>query len=165
MLDHLKLFVPISLLSVLVAACGSATTTLPKASTPLTNGPHSSTTFVPALITHNPKVVVTPSTNLVDGQSVEVSVSGFGVGGKFFLSECSNAKDANSAGCGLQLAAQPMGVTNSSGQGNVIFRVSSVASGRPYSNSQLSLCTTKCVLVVTLGINFGYAYAPLTFGK
>lgn len=163
MLGHLKLIVPISLLSALLAACGSSNTALPGASTPPTGD--SSTTFVPALTTHNPKVVITPSTNLVNGQSVEVTVSGFGVGGKFFLSECANAKDANSAGCGLQLAAQPIGVTNSSGQGNVVFSVSSVASGRPYNQSQLSLCTTKCVLVATVGINLGYAYAPLTFRK
>lgn len=165
MFTNLKLIVPISLLSVLVGACGSTNSTLPKSSTPFANGTDSATTFVPALTTHNPKLTIVPSTNLVNGQSVEVTVSGFGVGGKFYLSECASAKAANSAGCGLQLAAQPMGVTNSSGQGNMTFTVSTVASAHPYSQSQLSVCTTKCVLVATLGINFGYAYTPLSFKK
>lgn len=43
--------------------------------------------LVPALATHNPAVSVRPSTGLVDGQQVTVTVRGFGQSGKFFLSE------------------------------------------------------------------------------
>jgi len=41
-----------------------------------------------ALTVDHPTVTISPSTNLRDGQTVEVRVTGFGVGVKVFLSEC-----------------------------------------------------------------------------
>ena len=127
--------------------------------------PTTTSTVVPALQTHNPKVAVTPSTNLTNGEMVEVEVTGFGVGGKFFLSECASAADANDEGCGPQLAAQPFGVTNNSGAGSYGFTVTSMAPTSPYNTSSTLPCTDQCVIVATVGIDYGYAYAPVTFAS
>lgn len=84
-------------------------------------GSATTSTLVPALQTHNPNVVVDPANNLTSGEMVEVSVTGFGAEGKFFLSECASAADANDERCGQQLAAQPFGVTDNSGAGSLGF--------------------------------------------
>ncbi len=136
-----------------------SSSTTPTTSVP----PVSESSIVPALQTHNPKVVVTPSTNLVDGEKVKVTITGFGIGGKFFLSECASAADANSAGCGEQLAAQPFVITDNSGDGSEAFSVSAVAETKPYNTTSTQTCTDQCVLLVTAGIGYGYAFAPLSF--
>lgn len=93
-------------------------------------------------------------------------MSGFGKGEKFFVSECAASVDANAAGCGLQLAAQPFGLTNSSGQGSLTFRVSSTAATKPYNTITTRTCsTTGCVLVATAGIGSGYGAVPLSFAN
>jgi hypothetical protein len=94
---------------------------------------------------------------------VQVHVTGFGVGGKVFLSECAAASDANEAGCGQQLAAQPFILTDQSRNGSGRFGVVASASAKSYDMSQLLPCTTKCVLVATSGIAGDFAYAPLAF--
>ncbi len=121
------------------------------------------TSVVPALQSHNPKVVVTPSSGLANGEKVKVTVTGFGKGGKFFLSECASKADVSSGGCGSQMAAQPMGVTDNSGGGTLVFTVTSSAAVAPPVSHQTQSCTDQCVLVATEGVHFGYAYAPLTF--
>lgn len=123
------------------------------------------TTLVPALQTHHPTVTVTPSVHLADEQRVQVTVSGFGQGGKFWISECADAADANPAGCGDQLAAQPFGVTDDSGTGSFHFTVTTTAATKPYNSTALQPCTDQCVLVATVGIGGGYAYAPLIFAS
>lgn len=121
------------------------------------------TTPVPALQVHTPKVLVTPSTNLTNGEMVEVSVTGFGKGGKFFLSECASAADANPLGCGPQLAAQPSGTTDTSGTGSYGFTVSSTAPNNPYDTSSTLPCTDQCVIVATLGGH--YADSSIAFSN
>lgn len=148
-------------LTTLVTGCGSVSNPLPQSSS--TQPQKVVTTLVPALQTHDPKVFVTPSVNLRQGQLIRVSVTGFGVGGKFFLSECASSTDANSVGCGHQLAAQPFGVTNSSGAGTFIFTVTNSASTAPYSNGDIRGCVNQCVLVATVGSGGGFAYATLHF--
>jgi len=91
-----------------------------------------------------------------------VSVTGFDSGGKFFISECASASDANSAGCGRQLAAQPFGVANNIGSGSYTFTVSTSAGIKPYNKAR-SLCADQCVIVATVGIGYGFAYAPIEF--
>ena len=147
-----------------MTACGSVSSQPTSTTTPLTSlPPVSESSVVPALQTHNPKVVVRPSTNLVDGEKVKVTVTGFGEGGKLFLSECASIADANSAGCGEQLAGQPFIVTDDSGHGTETFSVSTVAGTKPYNTTSTEACTDQCVLLVTTGIDHGYAYAPLSF--
>ena len=110
----------------------------------------------------DPKVTVTPSHDLRNGQQVTVSVTGFGSGGKFFISECASVSDANSTGCGHQLAAQPFGVTDDNGSGSYTFTVSTEAGVKPYNKARAQ-CTNQCVILATVGIGYGFAYAPIEF--
>jgi hypothetical protein len=119
--------------------------------------------LVPALQTNNPKVAVTPSSNLVDSQHVQVAVSGFGQEGKFFLSECASSADANDAGCGKGLPMQPFGVTDNSGDGSITFQAHASAAVLHDDLTHIQPCTDQCVLVATVGIGFGYAYTSLSF--
>ena len=119
--------------------------------------------LVPALQTHNPMVTVTPATNLVDGEQITVRVSGFDLGGKFFVSECADTSDVSSEGCGPQLAAQPFGVTDDFGSGSMIFVVSSRASSSSVAPKTAAPCTAHCVIVATVGGGYGYASAPISF--
>jgi len=86
--------------------------------------------LVPALQTHNPTVTVSPSTNLTNGEQVSVRVTGFGIGGKVWLSECATA-DVNDLGCGNQLPAQTLLVTDNTGSGSMAFAVRSSAAPKP----------------------------------
>lgn len=125
-----------------MTACGSVSSQPSSTTTPTTTSVSAASgSVVPALQTHNPKVVVTPSTNLVDGEKVKVTVTGFGEGGKFFLSECATAADASSAGCGEQLAAQPFIITDDSGDGTETFSVSAVSGTKPYNTTSTQTCT------------------------
>ena len=120
---------------------------------------------MPALYAPDPKVTVTPSRDLRNGQKVTVSVTGFDSGGKFFISECASASDANSAGCGPELPAQPFGVINNTqGVGSYSFGVSTTAAAKPNGTATVQ-CTNQCVIVATVGIGFGFAYAPIEFGN
>ena len=136
------------------------TTTLNPAETTTT----SKSGLVPALYAPDPKVTVSPSRDLKNGQKVTVSVTGFDSGGEFFISECASASDANSAGCGRQLARQPFGVTDSSGTGTYTFAVRTAAGVKPYNKARTQ-CTNQCVIVATVGIGYGFAYAPIEFAN
>lgn len=136
------------------------TTTISPAETTTT----SKSGLTPAAYAPDPKVLVTPSRNLKNGEKVTVSVTGFGSGGKFFISECASASDANSAGCGRQLAAQTFGLTNSDRNGSFPFTVSTEAGVKPYNKAR-ARCTNKCVIVATVGINLGFAYTPIEFAN
>jgi hypothetical protein len=113
----------------------------------------------------HPGVTVTPSEGLRNGQRVTVRVTGFGVYGKVFLSECATSAAANPAGCGLQLAAQPFVMTGDNRAGSGMFTVSGRASARPYSPSATRTCAGGCVIVATVGLvpSAVYGYARITF--
>ena len=121
--------------------------------------------LVPALQTHDPMVIVSPSTNLANGEKVEVRVTGFGVGGKVWLSECADATEANDLGCGPGLPAQTLLVTDNTGSGSMAFQVQSSAAPKAndYGMTDLQPCANKCVLVVSLGGGYDFAYASLQF--
>jgi hypothetical protein len=119
------------------------------------------TGVAPALQTHTPKVIVTPSTDLTNGETVEVSVTGFGVEGKFWITECASATDANTKGCGTAFGL--FGLTKATGSGSYEYTVRSTARSAPYKTSSTAPCTDQCVIVATVGIGYGYAYAPITF--
>ena len=106
---------------------------------------------------------MTPSTGLVDGQPVEVHVTGFGIGGIVRLSECASAVDANDLGCGEQLAAQPLLVTDDSGSGTASFTVNTSGYTKPYDLNDTAPCTDRCVVVATQGGGYDYADAPISF--
>lgn len=113
----------------------------------------------------DPVVTVMPGTGLVNGQEVRVSVSGFGEGGKVFLSECDHAEDANALGCGLQLAAQPFVVTGADRAGTATFIISGSAASKPNDTTLMQPCTALCVIVATQGSGGAWAVAPIAFGS
>ena len=110
-----------------------------------------------------PTVTISPAINLHDRETVVVSVRGFDIGGKIFLSECATAADANMGGCGEQLAAQPFGLTGVTGSGRYTFTVSNRAGARPYDSADMAACHHSCVLVATGGLGSTFASAPLRF--
>ena len=128
--------------------------------------PPLSSGLVPALQTHDPTVTVTPSSRLINGQKVTVRVTGFGIGGKVWLSECADAAEANDQGCGHGLPAQTLLVTDNTGSGSVAFPVTSSASPKAnhYAMTDLQPCANRCVLVATLGHGYGFSYTSLQFG-
>ena len=122
---------------------------------------------MPALTTVDPTVVTSLNTGLVDGQRITVTVAGFGVGGEVRLSECASARDANAAGCGLQLAEQTLLVTNERRTGSAAFIVHARAGTGPHATDTVP-CAFSCVVVATLGVApggsaGGYAEAPIAF--
>jgi len=119
----------------------------------------------PPAMAVDPKVVVSPNTGLADGSTVRVTVSGFGIGEKVFLSECASAVDANDLGCGPQLAAQPFVLTGKDRSGSADFVVSERAASIPNTPTLSTFCTEFCVLVATQGDGFAWAVAPLAFGS
>ena len=118
---------------------------------------------VPALTVDHPTVTISPSTHLKDGQTVVVRVTGFGVGGKVWLSECSSAAAATDLGCGGELAAQPFLVTddNRAGSGSLVVRARALGTAR--STGPFSPCTNQCVVVATLGGGFPFVVGRLSF--
>ena len=118
---------------------------------------------VPALTTDRPAVTITPSTELRDGQVVMVRVTGFGIGGKAWLSECASAAAATDLGCGAELAAQPFLVTDENGAGSATFVVRGSAQGKPLAAGPAVPCADRCVVVVTIGGGFDFVVAPISF--
>jgi hypothetical protein len=110
------------------------------------------------------RVRVSPSSNLRTGEKVRVTVSSFGLGAKFFVSECADARDVSAAGCGGQLALQDFGLTNMMGDGSFVVTVKNVAATGPSPEGQLLPCVNRCVLVATGGEGGAHSYAPLRFG-
>ena len=162
----------VAVLPVVLTGCSSnpassaPTTTTPVTTTTLNPAETTTTSksgLVPALYAPDPRVTVTPSRNLRNGQKVTVSVTGFDSGGKFFISECASVSDASSGGCGPELAAQPFGVINNTeGVGSYPFTVSITAAEKPEGKAPVQ-CTDQCVVVATVGIGYGFAYAPIEF--
>lgn len=113
-------------------------------------------------------VSVTPSNYLQDGQQVQIDLKGFPPGWRVFVSECSTPLEANSLGCGSQLARQPFTFSNKAGSGSIPFVVHSSAGTSPYSQT-LAPCSGECVVVATTGDPVGtpvhevYYTAPITF--
>ena len=143
----------------LLSACGkdspspsSTSTTKPPTGTPSPPGPAPSAA-----------VQVIPGQNLVDGQRVTVQVLGFPGGSKVYLSECGSTRDANAAGCGEQLAAQPFIETDPSGSGRTTFTVSNRAFVNDYDIAVSVLCTVQCSMVATTGIGGHFAEVEISF--
>jgi photosystem II stability/assembly factor-like uncharacterized protein len=117
---------------------------------------------VPAVSVDHPTLTVSPASHLTDGQAVEVRVTGFGLGGKVWLSECASAADATSLGCGRELAGQPFLVTDDSRAGSSTFTVSAKAPIK-YPSATVETCANRCVIVATLGDGYPYVVAPISF--
>ncbi|MDA8312145.1 MAG: neocarzinostatin apoprotein domain-containing protein [Actinomycetota bacterium] len=108
-------------------------------------------------------VHVSPSRDLVNGETVSVSVSGFGANGRFHISECASDVDVSEAGCGIGLTRQPTVSTNGSGKGRIQFVVSASAALSADALKTKVPCANRCVLVVSGGLGHGLVFVPLTF--
>ena len=162
------------LLLVLLTACSGAaktstpripstTTPAPSTISPPTSVATSVTQPVPALETHNPTVTVSPGAGLFDDQEVLVTVRGFGVGGKVWLSQCAAVSSANDEGCGQGTPEQTLLVTDDNGSGSVAFQVQSSAATQPNNLTDRDPCVNTCVLVATEGGGYGFAFTSLDF--
>ena len=107
-------------------------------------------------------VTASPSENLVDGQQVQVQMRGFGAETKVRLSECASLAAANPDGCGEQLAAQPVVITDDRGSALTTFAVRASAPPAPLAPASGS-CASQCVLVATSGANGRFGSAILHF--
>jgi hypothetical protein len=114
-----------------------------------------------------PAVTVSPSTRLRPGEHVVVRVSGFGVRGKVFLSECASAADVSAAGCGPALSAQRHLMTAADRAASGAFAVSVLAPASPFSFAGIRRCHRGCVIVATAGLarTGDYAYVTISFGR
>ncbi len=126
--------------------------------------PCNSPSVYPAGNVVDPKIKVAPATGLRNGQSVRVSVSGFGEYEKVFLSECDHAEDANVFGCGPQVPLQPFIVTGKDRAGSMTFVVHTSAASKPYNTTAVSLCRNLCVVVAHEG-NGAWVVARISFGS
>jgi hypothetical protein len=125
-------------MSVAVAACSgsSSPTTKPStAGTPSTAATSqqaaTSTSPGPAGPTHA-ALTVHPASGLRDGENVKVAVRGFNPGTKVYLSQCApGQRPSAQAGCGQQLAAEPLTFTDGSGsRAGTPFRVHATVHGQ-----------------------------------
>lgn len=115
-----------------------------------------------------PKIRLTPSTNIREGQQVLVQVIGASPEERFRISECATAASVNVAGCGGQLAAQPFIDTDTSGAGAAMFSVHAKVATKPNSTSGFQICTVQCVIMATgtsVDGKTAFVYAPLAFSK
>jgi hypothetical protein len=110
----------------------------------------------------HPALIVSPSSQIKDGMTVSVTVTGFGSGGKVWLSECASAAAATDLGCGGDLASQPFLVTDDNGTGSSSLVVHAHAAGRPPS-PVLVKCADQCVVVATLGEGFAFVTSKIGF--
>ncbi len=149
------------LLLLTLAAAGCASPPASAAPTSTETPSPSDEEVVPALTVDDPTVTVVPATNLRDGQTVEVRITGFGVGGKVYLSECSSAEVATDLGCGAELAAQTLFVTDDSRAAIGSFTVTATAEQGPFAPSQA--CADQCVIVATIGGGYAFVTAPISF--
>ncbi len=140
--------------AIVLGACGCPTT-----------ASHGTAPSKPKVDLTAPVVTVTPSHGLQDGQMVTVAVRGLPDGIKFFVSECLTPFAANHNGCGPQLAQQPFGVSDNTGNGSASFAVRSSAASTV--NSQVvAPCTGECVVVVSPDEGGGaFLLAPVTFSS
>jgi hypothetical protein len=83
----------------LLGACGSSDKKTTPATTPTTAAPPSTTTTSAPPNPH--KATASPTTNLTNGQTVTVNVSGFTAGKTLGINECATTTDDTGSGCDL----------------------------------------------------------------
>jgi hypothetical protein len=143
-----------------LGGCGTNTNVpVPSASVVATASP---TELVPALTATAPTVTIRPDGPYRDGEVISVSVGGFGVGSKIWLSECASSSVASDLGCGAELAAQPFLVTTEDGSGTGAFTIASQAADQSLRPRPAVPCADRCVIVATLGSGYPFAMAPIS---
>jgi hypothetical protein len=92
------------------------------------------------------KGMATPNTNLRDGQTVQVSVTGFTAGKKIAINECSTKTDDTGSGCDLARLSEGQMTVGADGTATKDF----VVKVGPFGKDNV-LCTapgTECILSV-----------------
>jgi hypothetical protein len=118
--------------------------------------PNSATTWI------DPKVTVSPAASLKDGQTISVTVTGFGIGSQVFISECDSADTVSSRGCGTVLVEETVIHTDATRAGTGTFVVHRLSAKTPTATASVR-CTDQCIIVATLGPGYGWAYTPIVF--
>ena len=109
----------------------------------------------------NRTVRVVPDSSVAGGQSVAVTVTGFGLGDRVWLSECASAADANALGCGQQLLSHSFIVRGDGRAGPGSIAVIDPAPFAPGPDATRLRPCSGCVVMATIGDD-GFAYAPVT---
>ena len=112
-------------------------------------------------------ITVRPATGLANGQTVQVTVTGFHREAKVWLSECATAADVDPFGCGTGLPELPFLITNDTGRATGSFTVTTDIPS-PAEDGTTQPCA-RCVLAAVSGDVPGgppapTASTPLTFG-
>jgi hypothetical protein len=115
------------------------------------------------LLATGPHVSVSPAANLIEGQSVSVTVSGFPASSTVRISECATAASANDLGCGADLTVQTAAVTGADGSGSITFAVRAQAAAGPLQTGPIEACSAPCVIVATTGAGSAFASTPIAF--
>jgi hypothetical protein len=110
-----------------------------------------------------PQVSVSPAANLIEGQPVSVTVSGFPANSTVHVSECAMAASANDLGCGAELTAQTVAVAGADGSGSVTFTVLAHAEVGPLHTGAIEVCSDQCAIVATSGAGPNFASARIAF--
>ncbi len=118
----------------------------------------------------SPAVRLSAPGPFTDGQHVTITVTGFPVSAKVYLSECATPRDVRPTGCGSQLAAEPFALTDNTGTGTttITLRASTKDGAEPAPTTPRQICSS-CVLLATAGIYadrpvvVSYAITPLRF--
>jgi hypothetical protein len=165
--SSVRLLVACALVGLVLAACGSGNGTVAPPTTGAPTTTRAGTTsplgdqINPAQTTVDPSVAVTPNNELVDGQRIMVTVAGFGVDSKVWLSECASISDLSDAGCGPRLAAQPSLMTDTRRAGSAVFVVHDRAAVMENNVTDVRPCRSACLVFAAGG--GGFAYTPISF--
>lgn len=104
-----------------------------------------------------PGLVASPSSELVDKQTVMVSVRDFPPNTTIELFECASSATANAQGCGSALDTHQTLTTDASGGGQRPYVLSAQAGAGPLGAAPIEACTTQCVLVASDATTFAVA--------
>nr|WP_042188156.1 enediyne antibiotic chromoprotein [Kibdelosporangium sp. MJ126-NF4] len=112
-----------------------------------------------------PTLTVTPSTDLVDGQSVAAAVSGFKAGATVFVSECAVVAP-NTIACDAPNAVQL--TTDASGNGSTSVTAHKsftgyLGDGTPHGPVDCATVTGGCLIAAGDSDHVDGALAPITF--
>jgi len=136
-------------LVLLAAGCGSSGSTPPRSAAPAS----SATSSAPAA---SLRLSVSPSTGLIGGQRLQVSLTGFPPGATVMVYECAGIPPAGSQpGCGA--AASLTFYTATTGDASGVFVAQPAAGTEP--NGTPTQCRQQCVLI-GLVIKLGGGVAP-----
>jgi hypothetical protein len=146
---------PMCLVAMAIVASGCASSTAPDAASASASG---AAVAMSSPASSEASITVTPSADLRDGQTVQVTVTGLHPEDKVWLSECATTADVNPFGCGTGLPEMPFLITDDTGHASGSFNVTAhIPTAAEDGTTQL--CST-CVLAAVSGYFAGLPPAP-----